>query len=95
MNHPKNGRELEKFRFDTNPNGTHAYHPQYNARVESKMSVLWSQLGAHYGAGNVPVDAASSKLIQLQNAIAAVIAAHPTVKINLLDLSGVQIPSVP
>ena len=94
MNHFKNGKELEKFRFDTNPNGVHANHPQYNEAVEAKMEQLWNNLVIHY-SGSVPPDVASSKLIELQNSIETVIDANPNVKINLLNLSGVPIPNVP
>ncbi|MBK8966686.1 MAG: AHH domain-containing protein [Lewinellaceae bacterium] len=95
MNHHKNGMELEKYRIDTNPNGTHANHPQYNNQVLSKMDNLWEALETHYGVGNVPANVASTKLIQLQNSIANVITSYPTTKINLLDLSSVPIPVVP
>jgi hypothetical protein len=95
MNHHKNGMELEKYRIDTNPNGTHANHPQYNNQVLSKMDNLWDALETHYGVGNVPANVASTKLIQLQNSIANVITSYPTTKINLLDLSSVPIPVVP
>ncbi len=95
INHFKNGKELEKFRIESNPNGQHANHPQYNTATEVKMDNLWRELKNHFGPGNVPADVASAKLIELQNNIGAVIDANPTTKINLLDLSSVQIPSVP
>lgn len=95
MNHAANGKELEKFRYDTNPDGTHAYHPQYNTAVMTKLDELWFSLENHFGPGHVPPDVASTKLIELQNSIGAVIDANPNTKINLLDLSGVSIPSVP
>jgi hypothetical protein len=95
MNHPGNGKELEKFRFD-NPGGVHANHPQYNAKVEDLMNQLWNKLTTHYGgASNVPVNVSKNKLVELQQSIAAHINANPTVKINDLTLNGVPVPNVP
>jgi hypothetical protein len=94
--HARNGKELEKFRYDTNPDGTHAYHPQYNVAVENKMDDLFGDLEDYYGGlNNIPPDIASQKLVQLQDNIGSIIDANPTIKINDLDLSGVQIPTVP
>jgi hypothetical protein len=95
MNHAANGKELEKFRYATNPDGTHANHPQYNQAVNGKMTQLMDALADYFGPNNIPPDIASQKLIQLQDNIGSIIDANPTIKINDLDLSGVQIPSVP
>lgn len=95
MNHPKNGMELEKFRF-SNPNGVHANHPAYNDKVEGLMNALWIKLTNYYnGAANVPAGVAKDKLIELQQGIVANINANPNVKINDLTLTGVNVPNVP
>ncbi len=98
MNHPLNGMELEKFRVNTPPGtppGTHANHPHYNTEVEAKMDLLLENLEDYYGAGSVPATIARQKLTELEANIAAHINLNPTVKINDLTLSGVNIPSVP
>ena len=95
MNHPFNGLELDKFRFDM-PDGVHANHPQYNAKVQNLMDDLWSRLTNYYGGEqNVPVSVAKDKLIELQQVIVAHINENPSVKINLLTFNNVVGPNVP
>jgi hypothetical protein len=85
MNHLKNGKEVKRFRFDQ-PDGIHANHPQYNAKVEAKMDQLWQDLIDDFGGeANIPPDEASQRLRDLQNFIRSKIDENPTTKINDLD----------
>ncbi|MFN0215129.1 MAG: AHH domain-containing protein [Saprospiraceae bacterium] len=82
MNHPKNGKEVQRLRFDQ-PDGIHANHPQYDTRVQAKMETAWNVLiGDYGGAANIPASVASQKLRDIQDEISAIIDANPGVKIN-------------
>jgi|GEM_PF-2484325 len=82
MNHLKNGVEAKTFRFDL-PDGIHANHPQYDAKIQSRLDDILDQLTFQYGGvNNIPVKKASEKLRELQDEIRNLILNNPTVKIN-------------
>jgi hypothetical protein len=85
MNHPKNGRELKRFRFDQQ-DGVHGNHPQYNEKVRINLNEILSQLETQYGGlNNIPPDVASQRLRDFQNQLGNLIDQNPTTKINDLN----------
>ncbi|HAD33213.1 MAG TPA: hypothetical protein DCF44_01710 [Chitinophagaceae bacterium] len=85
MNHPKNGKELKRFRLDQG-DGIHGNHPAYNTKVENKLDELLEELENTYGGtSNIPPDVASQRLRDFQNDLSDLIDLHSTVKINLLE----------
>lgn len=84
MQHPKNGMATKKYRIDYQTDGIHANHPNYNSRVNQKMTDLIDDLEQEYGVPLEQIDpnVVSERLIDFQNSLRSLIESNPNTKIN-------------
>lgn len=91
MNHPKNGIPIEEYRINTNPNGTHANHPNYDNQILAGLDELKKRLEIKHGT-QFSLSTAKEFVQKYQDNVKGFIESNITTKINDLNLPSTLIP---